>query len=383
MLKLSLMPVSQMNISGLRLGDEFSCSCGRIHKVSTKEIFLSDDLASLLEKVLEFTDIEGPILLVTGRKTWKIGGALAERYFSEQGYQVMVKESLRADISTISDVEKYASHCSLAVAVGGGTVIDTCKYAAHRAGIPFISIPTTISHDGIASPVASIFVGSRRTSIVTSPPQIVLIATSIIRASPRQLIASGCADILAKTTALRDWLLGHQVKEEYLCRTTFGITASAVLDLMRFIDNRCEEISELALAAVKCGLAMTLVGSSRPCSGAEHLFSHYLDMIGEGVGLHGEQVGLGAILMAAKYEDSYGPPMQGFELSSMDLKSYLSRAGAPTRLSEIKVPAETAVRALLECKNLRPERYTILHHSPLTRSAALKLLKMTDMLTEA
>ncbi|MEM4238659.1 MAG: hypothetical protein QXP49_03020, partial [Nitrososphaerota archaeon] len=94
------MPVSQMNISGLRLGDEFSCSCGRIHKVSTKEIFLSDDLASLLEKVLEFTDIEGPILLVTGRKTWKIGGALAERYFSEQGYQVMVKESLRADIST-------------------------------------------------------------------------------------------------------------------------------------------------------------------------------------------------------------------------------------------------------------------------------------------
>ena len=39
--------------------------------------------------------------------------------------------------------------------------------------------------------------------------------------------------------------------------------------------------------------------SSRPCSGAEHLFSHALEyLVGHDCGLHGERVGLGTLLMA-------------------------------------------------------------------------------------
>jgi glycerol-1-phosphate dehydrogenase [NAD(P)+] len=51
---------------------------------------------------------------------------------------------------------------------------------------------------------------------------------------------------------------------------------------------------------------MTLVGTSAPASGGEHLLSHTLDMMAEVRGgthdLHGRQVGIGTLLSAVLYE---------------------------------------------------------------------------------
>ncbi len=376
------MPPLLLTVPEIRLGEEFDCSCGRVHRVATRQILFGDSLDELLDLVVGEVEPRGPVVVVTGPKTRAIAGETVKVHFSKHGFDPIVFEAEKADLATVSGLERVASGCVLAVAVGGGTVIDVCKYAAHRLGIPFISIPTTISHDGISSPVASILIGSRRTSLMATPPQRVVITAPLISRSPQRLIASGCADILAKSTSLRDWILGHLVKDEYFCKTTFDLTATALLEIRRFIDAGGGDISLLASAAVRCGLAMALVESSRPCSGAEHLFSHYIDMVGEGVGLHGEQVGLGAILMAARYEDFDSPPQQGFELTFQELRGYLTRVGAPTRIEDIKVSEEVAVKALLECKNLRPERYTILHHAPLTPPGAYNLLRKTGMAEE-
>src|SRR5579875_1210140 len=40
--------------------------------------------------------------------------------------------------------------------IGGGKTIDVTKYAAHMAGIPMVSVPTSLAHDGIASPVSTL-----------------------------------------------------------------------------------------------------------------------------------------------------------------------------------------------------------------------------------
>jgi glycerol-1-phosphate dehydrogenase [NAD(P)+] len=42
------------------------------------------------------------------------------------------------------------------VGIGGGTTVDTAKYAANRWGLPMISVATSLANDGIASPVASL-----------------------------------------------------------------------------------------------------------------------------------------------------------------------------------------------------------------------------------
>jgi glycerol-1-phosphate dehydrogenase [NAD(P)+] len=66
------------------------------------------------------------------------------------------------------------------------------------------------------------------------------------------------------------------------------------------------------------GVAMTMIGTSAPASGGEHLLSHTLDMMagrdGQGHDLHGRQVGVGTIFSAALYErlmamDTVSPAM--------------------------------------------------------------------------
>jgi glycerol-1-phosphate dehydrogenase [NAD(P)+] len=222
--------------------------------------------------------------------------------------------------------------------------------------------------------------GGRRASIIASPPIRVILATDVVRSSPSRHISAGCGDILAKVTSLQDWILGAKVKSEYFCRRTFELVRSAVKDVRSFIDGGGVDLYPLILAAVKCGLSMSMMNSSRPCSGAEHLFSHYIDHLNNGVGMHGEQVGIGAILMARRYEEVGPPHVGGLEIGSEKLRGYVKRAGAPTTLSQIGISAEAALRALLECTKIRPERYTILHHAPLTKTSAEELLRQTEVL---
>src|SRR5215469_8444865 len=40
--------------------------------------------------------------------------------------------------------------------IGGGKTIDVTKFAAHMAGIPMVSVATSLAHDGIASPVSTL-----------------------------------------------------------------------------------------------------------------------------------------------------------------------------------------------------------------------------------
>src|SRR5258708_16906865 len=40
--------------------------------------------------------------------------------------------------------------------IGGGKTIDVAKFAALLAGIPMVSVATSLSHDGIASPVSTL-----------------------------------------------------------------------------------------------------------------------------------------------------------------------------------------------------------------------------------
>jgi glycerol-1-phosphate dehydrogenase [NAD(P)+] len=122
-------------------------------------------------------------------------------------------------------------------------------------------------------------------------------------------------------------------------------------------------------ALISAGVASCIAGSSRPCSGAEHLFSHALDRIAPGKGLHGEKCGLGAIMITK---------LQGKDWKK--IVKTLKDIGAPTTAKQIGLKEDQIIEALMIAQDLRPERYTILKEIEMTERRARNLAKSTKVI---
>ena len=273
-------------------------------------------------------------------------------------------------INTIQkDVKKDQS--DLIAGIGGGRSVDTAKMIAFNLDKPFVSVPTAASHDGMASPFVSI-VGDKPHSIIASAPLGVFVDIDIIRKAPPKLLASGCGDLIANIIAVKDWRLGHEKTGEYYGRYSADLalmSAKIVMENSSYYAKNGLDVRVIVEALISAGVASCIAGSSRPCSGAEHLFSHALDKIAPGRGLHGEKCGIGSIMMA--------------KLQGQDWKKIvktLKDVGAPTSAKQIGLKSEEIVTALMIAQELRPERYTILKEIEMTEKKALNLAKVTNVI---
>jgi glycerol-1-phosphate dehydrogenase [NAD(P)+] len=130
------------------------------------------------------------------------------------------------------------------------------------------------------------------------------------------------------------------------------MTAEMLVDNADSIRPGLEESAwAVVKALVSSGVAMSIASSSRPASGAEHLFSHQLDRIAPGEALHGHQVGVGSILTAYLHGGE-----RGFW---REIRTALETLDAPTTAAELGVADETVVEALTTAHQIR-DRYTIL-----------------------
>lgn len=165
----------------------------------------------------------------------------------------------------------------LIIGFGGGTALDTAKYAGFVANIPYVAIPTALSNDGVCSPVSVLLArGGRSHSFTSKTPDGLLIDTDIILQSPRLLLQAGVGDILSNYTALYDWTLdcrynGHHTDDFAYMLSERAVTALLYSNVKNF--DTPEGIQMLAQSLVLGGLAMQIAGNSRPCSGADHLFA--------------------------------------------------------------------------------------------------------------
>ena len=114
---------------------------------------------------------------------------------------------------------------------------------------------------------------------------------------------------------------------------------------------------------------MSIAGSSRPCSGSEHLFGHALDLVNNHHALHGEQCGVGSILTAFLHGSNW-----------QKIKATLQKLGAPTTAHELGVKDMDVVKALQIAAQIRPERYTILHKLNLGFDACETVARATGII---
>ena len=164
--------------------------------------------------------------------------------------------------------------------------------------------------NGYSSSMASVLSGGVKTSRPCHLPAACLIDLDLLAAAPARLAAAGFGDLMSRSVSAADWLLSQR-----LAGTTCHSESTRLMDLAfafaegvghNPIASDAGAVSRLAGALIASGLAMEVAGSSAPASGAEHLISHYLDMrhyaLGEPHELHGQQVGVAAVAMAALYE---------------------------------------------------------------------------------
>jgi glycerol-1-phosphate dehydrogenase [NAD(P)+] len=115
---------------------------------------MEQDAISDTANVLTELKVAGDGLIVCGKRTCAFGRQIAGILENQYPAEVLVVGS-----ATMEEVGRVASHArdkGFMVAVGGGKTIDIAKLASVKANLPFISVPTAASHDGIASMRASI-----------------------------------------------------------------------------------------------------------------------------------------------------------------------------------------------------------------------------------
>ena len=238
------------------------------------------------------------------------------------------------------------------VGVGGGKVLDVCKYAAYISKTPFFSIPTTLANDGIASPVAVLKrMDGKPKSLSAKVPSVLLLDTEVIEKSPLALTCAGIGDTISNYTALIDWRFAAERGKDEMNGYAYLMSQSALDALLK---TQYDEISPafievLANALVLSGIAMDFAGSSRPVSGAEHLFSHALDYYAPVNNLHGVQVALGTIAILMLFGEEYAHLVEYLHRFSVDIN--------PTRLG---IDRETFILCMQKASFMRP-RYTRLN----------------------
>lgn len=340
-----------------------------------RDVVVGPDVIYDVKDVCEDLKLCKGAFIVTGRNTQKIAGNTIFDLLDDCGYEPSMTVS--ADAS-MNDVRKVASEAVEAgsgyiLGVGSGKSIDVAKLAATQLDLPFISVPTAASHDGIVSSRASVNDKGKKSSIEVNAPMAVIADTNIICRAPYRLLAAGCGDIISNYTAVLDWELAHRLQDEPFSEyaaTLSRMTAQILMDSPEAIKPELESSVRIVVKAlVSSGVAMSIAGSSRPASGSEHMFSHALDMLAPQPALHGEQCGVGTIMMMYLHGGDW-----------KTIKQCLEIIGAPTTSEELGIEDKYILEALLVAHKIRPERYTILG-AGLSPEAARKVARLTKVIS--
>jgi len=338
-----------------------------------REVHIGADVIDNTGSICKDLRFEGNVLVVTDSNVLKIGANRAIESLENEDFSVDVSKINAATSETIEEVKNNINNASLIVGIGGGTVIDVAKMAATDLGIYFVSTPTAASHDGIVSPLASIKSSAGSVSLKAQSPIGVIADTNIISNAPFRLLAAGCADIVSNYTAIKDWQLASRLKNEYYSESAAALsimTAKLIMNSSKSIKEGLEESARLVVKSLfSSGMAISIAGSSRPASGSEHKFSHALDMIAKRPALHGEQCGVGTIMMM----NLHGGDWEFIKNALKDMK-------APTNAYELGIDSEDIIKALTLAHTIRPERYTILGEQGLSEDAARKLATKTGVI---
>ena len=304
---------------------EFACTCAKKQHRAPLEGY--DICADAIMHIPQILKDYHRIYLVADKNTYLAAGARVEAILRENGMlytsHVIDRDVVLPDATTLGEIILNAQDIAakpnifaysllpdLILAVGSGTINDSCRLASFRLNLPYAVVGTAPSMDGYASAGSPFLHDGTMTTVQATTPKYIIGDLDILKDAPWDMMLAGIGDMFGKYTGLLDWELARDYSGEYFCEKI----AADVLDAT----NKCLEngylltdrdpvcVKNVMEGFLVTGLGMAFTGNSRPASGSEHIVAHAWELFdvehGRPPHLHGLEVCEATRLVAIMYK---------------------------------------------------------------------------------
>ena len=366
---------------------EMDCTCSqKHHSIPTEVIEVSEHA---IEKVPEILKDYHRIFLVADENTYEVAGRRVEELLKEAGNlshsfvlpspalpnaesigRVLIEAGIEREVY---DINLWSYNPDYILAVGSGSINDTCRMVSYRLGIPYGIVGTAPSMDGYASVVAPLLNGRKKIVYNCSIARHIIIDLSINAEAPYPLLLSGVGDMIGKYVAILDWEISRDRNGEYFCEKIADMVVKATdqcLAASRNLESR--DLSAIRAASeglILSGECIAFCGSSRPASGTEHMIGQTWEVMdveeGKIPNLHGIEVGEGVFvaveIFRKLYQETKDAHLKGL------IEKYLPAFQKIEDLQQVlKIPftvtdKDRFVEGILRGRTFR-KRYTILQY---------------------
>ncbi len=335
------------------LNVELECSCGRTHYAPIKAVNIGKGAINSLPDYMARFGYQKPYILCDP-VTYRVAGEKCEALLREAGYapQVLVIRHLGFDEATLGEIVIHKPEdCDVMIGCGTGSITDMLRYSSFKLKLPCFTVCTGAPMDGFAASVGIMNVDNLKATMPAHNTELIIGDTDILAGAPWRMTLAGFGDLIGKLSSLQDWRVAALVNGDHYCRQIDRLVTDYVEDIMARTGSLKARQPE-ALGAVLNGLLLTgtvisLYGSSRPISGAEHHMSHYWEVLGDQRGkdyaMHGEQVAVGTVLALMMAEELLSAQVD-FAAARRDAAAY----DPQTWEAEIRRAYGSAAGAILE-----------------------------------
>lgn len=287
------------------------CDCPCTHSTPDQDIYVGRGLLERLPGYINSRGLGKHCVVVCDENTYRAAGEKVHGVLTQAGFDAILLKFERSgelvpDETTIGELLlTIQPETEFLVAVGSGSITDTCRVNAARCKIPFVSVGTAASMDGYTSVVAPLMLHGVKIHRNGPCPEIIVCDLDVLATAPMSMVRSGVGDVLGKYIAIADWEIGNIINDEPYCHTCGEIVLDAVGRLMENIDeirNRTEKGMQVLIEGLLlAGITIMIVGHTRAVASVEHNIAHFVEMKMleryHRAPSHGDTVGVGTLMV--------------------------------------------------------------------------------------
>lgn len=367
---------------------EFACSCAmKSHKAPIEGYEVS---SGAINKIPEILKDYNKIYVVADKNTYAVAGEKVEKILkdSNKHFRTLVLDQdvvlpnvetlgkiiLNAhDINAKSDIFKYSPLPDFILAVGSGTVNDSCRVASYRLNLPYGVVGTAPSMDGYASAGTPFLHDGTKSTVQCTTPKYIIGDLDVLKDAPFEMMLAGIGDMFGKYTGILDWELARDYSGEYFCdkiaTDVIDATNKCLENGYKLASRDKETVKNIMDGLFVTGVGMAFTGNSRPASGSEHIIAHAWELYdvenGNHPHLHGLEVCEATRLVAIMYKmllkettDTHLKSLIEKYIPYFDqIEEFCKKMQVPTTVTDRKVIADGVRKALI-----MRDRYTILFY---------------------